>query len=105
MAEPRKVFKTSNFMGFTNVKCEAFPCHDVSTFKNLKDSPETEFNCLFCFCPLVFLECPGPYIVFKDANGFTRKDCSNCALPHDGIFKGWNFIQRWLEKPKPWGGK
>lgn len=45
MGEPRKEFKTQHYMGFTNIKCEAFPCHDISKFKNLKGSPETEYNC------------------------------------------------------------
>ncbi|EPR31044.1 cysteine-rich small domain-containing protein [Alkalidesulfovibrio alkalitolerans DSM 16529] len=56
---------------FNNAECEYFPCHAC-------ERPE-EFNCLFCFCPLYFLE---------DCGGSPRltptgvKDCSGCALPH-----------------------
>jgi len=53
---------------------------------------------------LTFLECPGPYKVFTDKYGMSRKDCSDCALPHDGIEASWNFIQKWLDYPLPWEG-
>ena len=33
---------------FRNVDCAYFPCHEVK-------NPE-EFNCLFCYCPLYFIE-------------------------------------------------
>lgn len=94
--EPQHKVSTTNFKGFTNKQCEFFPCH-----KGIK--PE-EFNCLFCYCPLVFLECPGDYVVFEDKKGIKRKDCSACALPHKGIDASWRFIQKWLDNPKPWGG-
>ncbi|NJL70258.1 MAG: hypothetical protein HC888_00995 [Candidatus Competibacteraceae bacterium] len=96
MPEPKTTVQTTNFKGYTNTSCEFFPCH-----KGVKPK---EFNCLFCYCPLVFLECPGPYEVFTDANGLKRKDCSNCTLPHKGINRSWNFIQHHLKTPKPWGG-
>ena len=57
---------------FTNTACEYFPCHPV---------PEgTEFNCLFCYCPLYVLgrDCGGNFTYQE--NG--RKDCSKCLLPH-----------------------
>ena len=57
---------------FTNTACEYFPCHPV---------PEgTEFNCLFCYCPLYVLgrDCGGNFTYLE--NG--RKDCSKCLLPH-----------------------
>lgn len=78
----------NHFKGFTNKECEFFPCH--------KGIPEDEFNCLFCYCPLVFMSCPGPYQIFIDRYGIERKDCSNCNLNHKGINKSWNFIQHWL---------
>ena len=65
---------------------------------------EREFNCLFCYCPLIAYECPGPYKVFTDKNGLKRKDCSDCTLPHNGYRKSWNFIQKWLERPVIWDG-
>ena len=57
---------------FTNTACEYFPCHPV---------PEgTEFNCLFCYCPLYVLgrDCGGNFTYLE--NG--RKDCSKCLLSH-----------------------
>ena len=96
MPEPKDITQTSHFKGFSNTSCEFYPCHT-----GLK----REFNCLFCYCPLAWLQCPGPYEVFTDAKGLKRKDCSNCKLNHDGIEKSWNFIQRWLEKPEPWNGE
>lgn len=96
MAEPKDMVQTENFKGYTNTSCEFFPCH-----QGVK--PE-EFNCLFCYCPLAFLECPGPYKVLTNKDGTHRKDCSDCTLPHKGIKKSWNFIQRWMEHPRPWRG-
>ena len=96
MPQPKDTVSTIHFKGYTNTRCEFMPCH-----KGVKD----EFNCLFCYCPLVFLECPGPFAVFTDKNGLKRKDCSNCKLPHDGYERSWNFIQKALEHPVPWNGK
>lgn len=61
-----------NYSFFSNTACEYFPCHQV---------PEgTEFNCLFCYCPLYILgrECGGNFTYLE--NGF--KDCSRCLIPH-----------------------
>lgn len=95
--EPKDTVDTIYFKGFTNTNCEFFPCH--------KNVELTKFNCLFCYCPLSFLKCPGPYLVFTDSNGNVRKDCTNCTLPHNGIEKSWNFIQHWLKNPEIWDGK
>ena len=57
---------------FTNTACEYFPCHPV---------PEgTEFNCLFCYCPLYALgeKCGGSFR-YTDKG---IKDCSGCLRPH-----------------------
>jgi Zn-finger protein len=85
--------KMNNFKGFTNYTCEFYPCH-----KNIK----RDFNCLFCYCPLLHLECPGPYETFENKYGKIMKDCSKCTLPHDGIEQSWNFIQIWLSNSPPW---
>lgn len=55
-----------------NLKCEFFPCH--------QGVEPSEFNCLFCYCPLYLLKdaCGGDFII---NNGI--KDCSNCVKPHD----------------------
>ncbi len=62
---------SENYKFVRNVRCEYFPCHKIED--------ESEFNCLFCFCPLYMLKgaCGGH---FKYTNGF--KDCSDCILPH-----------------------
>lgn len=97
MPEPKDMVETTNYRGFTHKDCEFFPCHEGVA--------EDQFNCLFCYCPLQFLECPGPYTVFEDKNGNKRKDCSLCSLPHEGYNKSWWFIQSWLENPEPWKGE
>jgi Zn-finger protein len=96
MSEPKDTTDGNAFKGFQNKACPFWMCHT--------GVKEEDFSCLFCYCPLVFLECPGPYEVFTDANGVKRKDCSACVLPHNGIEKSWNFIQHWLKDPKPWDG-
>ncbi|MFP5239224.1 MAG: cysteine-rich small domain-containing protein [Acidobacteriota bacterium] len=56
---------------FSNKDCAYFPCH-----KGV--DPEC-FNCLFCFCPLYFLEdCGGDWRMAKGV-----KDCSGCTKPHE----------------------
>ena len=91
--EPKDSTNNDAFKGFTNTKCPFLPCHS---------GVEKEFNCLFCYCPLIAYECPGPYEVFTSANGVKRKDCSGCRLPHNGYEESWRFIQKWLEKPVIW---
>ena len=49
-----------------------YPCHPV---------PEgTEFNCLFCYCPLYMLgrKCGGNFTYLESG----VKDCSECLVPH-----------------------
>ncbi|WP_461208977.1 cysteine-rich small domain-containing protein [Desulfocurvus sp. DL9XJH121] len=56
---------------FRNAECRYFPCHAVED--------DSRFNCLFCFCPLYWLEnCGG-----KPRWTHGVKDCTNCTLPHD----------------------
>ena len=55
---------------FRNAACRYFPCHPGA-------DPEA-FNCLFCFCPLYFLEnCGGDHQMVKGI-----KDCTACLRPH-----------------------
>ncbi|ARC86957.1 cysteine-rich small domain protein [Clostridium argentinense CDC 2741] len=69
---------SENYKFFQHKECEFFPCHKV------KD--EDKFNCLFCYCPLYFLEeCGGNN---SDFNGV--KDCSNCMIPHSQ--NGYDYI-------------
>ena len=59
---------------FTNRDCAYFPCHE--------GVDESEFNCLFCYCPLYALgpECGGNFRY----NEKGVKVCTYCALPHVG---------------------
>lgn len=62
----------NSYRFFENRECQYFPCH-----KGL-----TDFNCLFCYCPLYGLEhCPGNY-EYKEINGKQVKVCSDCTFPH-----------------------
>lgn len=70
----------NSYRFFRNTDCDYFPCHKVSD--------EEQFNCLFCYCALYFLEeCGGNY---KKFNGV--KDCSNCTIPHSP--KGYDYINK-----------
>ncbi len=57
---------------FENRACSYFPCHQGLT----------DFNCLFCYCPLYQREdCLGnPKYVEKD--GRLLKACTDCTFPH-----------------------
>ena len=54
-------------MFFSHKECEAYPCHGLE-----------EINCLFCYCPLYEMDCPGTPKLLK--NG--KRDCSECDYPH-----------------------
>ena len=60
----------NSYRFFENKDCKYFPCH-----KGL-----TDFNCLFCYCPLYTLgsHCGGNFVYLD--NGV--KDCSGCLVPH-----------------------
>ena len=63
----------NNATFFRNSECEYFPCHAVAD--------DSDFNCLFCYCPLYGREdCGGCYTFTADG----VKDCSACTLPHRG---------------------
>ena len=65
------VLKMENsYRFFENKDCKYFPCH-----KGL-----TEFNCLFCYCPLYMLgrKCGGNFTYLESG----VKDCSKCLVPH-----------------------
>lgn len=59
---------------FANRDCPYFPCHN--------GIDPSQFNCLFCFCPLYALgpSCGGQFS-YTDSG---VKDCSSCSLPHQG---------------------
>ncbi len=55
---------------FANTACRYFPCH--------AGADPAAFNCLFCFCPLYFLEdCGGDHEMRHGV-----KDCTPCLRPH-----------------------
>lgn len=56
---------------FANKECEYYPCHKC----------DTDINCLFCYCPLYNLPCPGNYEVV-DKGDYKVKSCLNCEFPH-----------------------
>ncbi|MBZ0157060.1 MAG: cysteine-rich small domain-containing protein [Alphaproteobacteria bacterium] len=62
---------TSEF--FSNHTCKYFPCHETDS---------TQFNCIFCYCPMYFVRnCLGrPRFITSDNK--TVKDCSGCDYPH-----------------------
>ena len=57
---------------FSNKECQYYPCHKVAE--------GSDFNCLFCYCPLYALgdQCGGSFTYLD--NGI--KDCSGCLKPH-----------------------
>lgn len=65
----------NSYKFFCNKDCEYFPCHKI---------PDgTNFNCLFCYCPLNSkMDCGGNYSLIQSSNGNIIKDCSNCTFPH-----------------------
>lgn len=68
----KEEWEGKHYSFFQNRECEFFPCHSTED--------ETQFNCLFCYCPLYALgdKCGGAFTYTE--NGF--KDCSGCAIPH-----------------------
>lgn len=72
MGDKKKYWEGKHFAFYTNKECEYYPCHPV---------PEgTEFNCLFCYCPLYMLgrKCGGNFTYLESG----VKDCSECLVPH-----------------------
>ncbi|MDE7307728.1 MAG: cysteine-rich small domain-containing protein [Lachnospiraceae bacterium] len=63
-------WKGKGFSYFCNTNCEYFPCHQTD---------KSDFNCLFCYCPLYeYKDCGGNFTYLENA----IKDCSACILPH-----------------------
>lgn len=67
---------------FQNRECEYFPCHPVRE--------DTDFNCLFCYCPLYALgdSCGGNCTYTEQG----IKDCSACLIPHTP--GGYDYVLR-----------
>ena len=74
----------NSFKFFRNTDCMYFPCHKVED--------DSEFNCLFCYCPLFLIEdCKG-----NPKWNFGFKDCSGCLVPHRP--SGYEHINNILRK-------
>lgn len=70
----------NSYRFYTNKACQFLPCHDVESTE--------DFNCMFCYCPLYFLEdCGGNY---EMKHGI--KDCGKCLIPHRP--KGYDYINK-----------
>ncbi len=66
---------------FANKDCRYYPCHET----------EGELNCMFCYCPLYFLDdCGGDFT----RTGKGIKDCSGCLRVHGE--QSWEFVQQRL---------
>ncbi|MBF0481152.1 MAG: metal-binding protein [Desulfovibrionaceae bacterium] len=60
----------NSFRFFRNTACAYFPCH--------RGQDRETFNCLFCYCPLYFLDdCGGDFSLRRGV-----KDCTACVRPH-----------------------
>lgn len=72
--------KSNSHSFFQNRDCKYFPCHQVTDL--------SEFNCLFCYCPLYTLgdQCGGNFSYTERG----VKNCSQCSRPHsDG---GYEYV-------------
>ena len=56
---------------FSNKACKYYPCHDC----------DEDINCLFCYCPLYGMDCPGDYKL-TEKDGKQIKNCKDCVFPH-----------------------
>ncbi|MFC1504605.1 cysteine-rich small domain-containing protein [Spirochaetota bacterium] len=73
----------NSYRYFNNPSCKYYPCH----------SGINDLNCLFCYCPLYFIEkCGGNYTYTKKG----IKNCSECTMPHKK--KGYEYVLKVLKK-------
>ena len=78
----------NSYRFFANKECQYFPCHEGLT----------DFNCLFCYCPLYRLEhCPGKPKYFEK-DGITITVCTDCTFPHK--LENYDTIIELLKKDK-----
>ncbi len=81
-----------NYKYFKNDKCEYFPCH--------KTDSEAFFNCMFCYCPLYFMDekCGGGFYYTEN----DIKCCDKCLIPHkeDGYDYIMNKIRTYFDNER-----
>ena len=70
---------------FANKECEYYPCHKCSV----------DINCLFCYCPLYDLDCPGNY-KYVEVKGRKIKSCMDCIFPH--VAENYDKVIEFLKK-------
>ncbi len=76
----------NSYRFFENRSCKYFPCHEGLT----------DFNCLFCYCPLYHREhCPGTP-EYREKDGRRIKVCTNCTFPHQP--ENYDIIMEFLRK-------
>jgi len=67
----------NSYKYYENKGCMFFPCHP-GLYKN-----KGLHNCLFCYCPLFFIDdCGGNFINIDRPDGTVMKDCSPCTKNH-----------------------
>ena len=83
---------------FENRACEYYPCHDSE-----------HINCLFCYCPMYFLErCAGrPEWKTSSTTGNPVKVCMNCTFPHErkNYDKVMAILKHNMREGRCWPGK
>lgn len=84
--ELRKAPPPNDHKFFQNRDCPYFPCHDMPDGQHL--------NCLFCYCPMYFIKCPGTYELLPDG----RKDCMGCTLNHEE--RAWDIVMGVMKNPQ-----
>lgn len=77
--------KQADFHFFQNTECRYFPCHGKE--KGTGAVPIEYFNCLFCYCPLYFIDCGVSTKTLENGD----KDCMQCTRNHD--IDAWKFVQ------------
>ncbi len=78
----------NSYRFFENKDCKYFPCHEGLT----------DFNCLFCYCPLYAREhCPGNH-TWIEKGDYRIKNCINCTFPHEP--ENYDIIMEFLKHPE-----
>ena len=74
---------------FCNRACDYYPCHE-------QNGMESGFNCMFCYCPMYFLErCLGRPGYVHTRDGRKIKDCFGCTFPHQP--ENYDHIMEFLQ--------
>lgn len=61
----------NSYRFFENKDCKYYPCHKGTE----------HINCLFCYCPLYNMDCPGNYNYIETEHK-RIKECTGCTFPH-----------------------